>query len=96
VAPNGTISTTPVGRGVPAAAGAVVANVTATASTGAGYITVYPTGQPRPLASNLNITHAGQTVANQVEGKLGSGSAISLFTSGGGHLIADVFGWFTA
>jgi hypothetical protein len=96
VAPNGTITTTPVGHGVPAGAGAAVTNLTATASTGPGYITAFPAGQPRPVASNLNVTRAGQTIANQAIVKLGSGSGISLFDSGGGHLIGDVFGWFTS
>ncbi len=43
--------------------GAVVVNVTATASTAAGYLTVFPGGAARPNASTLNFL-PGQTVAN--------------------------------
>ena len=41
--------------GVPANASAVVLNVTATDARDQGYVTVYPAGGTRPLASNLNI-----------------------------------------
>ena len=45
-----------VGRGgVPAAGvGAVVVNVTVAGASAAGYVTVFPSGEVRPLASNLN------------------------------------------
>jgi hypothetical protein len=81
--------------GVPASgAGAVVLNVTATDPTAAGYITVFPTGAPLPLASSLNMV-AGQTVPNLVVVKLGAGGQVSLYNSAGtSHLIADVAGWF--
>ena len=44
------------GRGaVPGDATAVVLNVTVTQPLGSGFVTVYPCGDPRPLASNLNF-----------------------------------------
>ena len=59
--------------GVPSAGvTAVVLNVTVTDPTVPGFVTVYPTGQPRPLASNLNFV-AGQIVPNQVTVEVGSG-----------------------
>jgi len=42
----------PVGNGVPAKAGAVVPNRTATASTDAGYLAAFPAGEAIPNASN--------------------------------------------
>jgi hypothetical protein len=78
--------------GVPAAAGAVVINVTATGTTGAGYLTAWPCGTPQPNASNLNFV-AGQTVANLVIAKLGNTGKICLYTSAGTDLIADLQGW---
>ena len=55
-----------VGRGVVPADGvsAVVVNVTVdnSATANAGYVTVYPTGDPTPLASSLNFA-AGAVVA---------------------------------
>ena len=74
--------------------GAVVLNVTATEATAATYITVFPAGETRPTASNLNLV-AGDTVPNLVISKLGIGGTVSLYNnSGATHLIADVAGWF--
>ncbi len=55
---------------------------------------MFPTGAPRPTASNLNFV-AGETVPNLVVAKIGVGGKVSLFNRfGGTHLIADVAGWF--
>lgn len=56
---------------VPAGTEAIVANVTVTNPSTAGFLTVYPTGQPVPASSNLNYT-TGQTVANLVTVAMGS------------------------
>ena len=81
--------------GVPATdVGSVVLNVTATATSGPGFLTVYPSGQARPLASNLNFA-AGQTAANAVVAKVGTEGQVTVFNgSGSMHLIVDVAGWF--
>jgi subtilisin len=81
--------------GVPATGvGAVALNVTATGGTAASYLTVHPTGAPRPLASNLN-TQPGQTVPNMVIARIGTNGTISVFNaSGSTHVIVDVLGWF--
>ena len=42
---------------VPAGAGGVAVNLTATESRGSGYLTVFPCAQGRPLASNLNVVY---------------------------------------
>lgn len=83
--------------GVPAqGAAAVVLNVTVTEPTANGYVTVFPSGSARPLASNLNFT-PGLTVPNLVIAKVGPDGAVNLFNSAGStHLIADVAGWFPA
>ena len=54
--------------GVPGMADAVVLNMTAVNARTAGFATVYPCGEPRPNASNLNFA-AGQTIANLVIAK---------------------------
>jgi hypothetical protein len=85
-----------VGRGgVPSTGvGAVALNVTVTEASAASFLTVWPTGSPRPLASNLNVA-AGQTVANSVITKVGANGSISIFNnSGAAHVIVDVLGWF--
>ena len=85
-----------VGRGgIPATGvGAVVLNVTVTEPTAAGYVTVFPSGDPRPTASNLNFV-AGQTIPNLTIAKVGVGGRVSLFNfAGQAHLIVDIVGWF--
>jgi hypothetical protein len=82
--------------GVPAAGvAAVVLNVTATDAVAAGYVTVWPAGRPRPLASTLNLDAAGATSPNLVIVPLGAGGAVALYASGGAHLLADVTGYVT-
>jgi hypothetical protein len=74
---------------------AVVVNVTATNTTAAGYLTVFPFGAGRPVASNLNFV-AGQTVPNRVVVKVAANGQVSLFNfMGNTDVIVDVGGWFT-
>jgi hypothetical protein len=83
--------------GVPATGvTAVVLNVTVTNTTAASYLTVYPTGVTRPLASNLNWS-AGQTVPNLVEVAVGAGGQVSAYNLAGNvDVIFDVAGYVTA
>jgi LPXTG-site transpeptidase (sortase) family protein len=94
--PNGIVNLAVAGHGgVPATgATAVVLNVTVTAAAGAGFVTVFPGGTTMPQASNLNMDHAGQTVANLVTVPVGSDGSVSFVSSVGTHLIADVFGYY--
>ena len=73
---------------------AVVLNVTATEAVQAGYVSAYTTGTRRPLVSSLNLETIGQTVANLVTVKIGSNGKVTLFTSGGTHLVADLAGYY--
>ncbi len=97
VAAKGTLRVPVAGRGgVPAeGASAVVLNVTATETTDAGYLTVWPSGVARPLASNLNVEHPGQTIPNQVIVPIGSDGAVNVFSLTSAHVVVDVAGWFT-
>ncbi|GGF42586.1 hypothetical protein GCM10011519_15540 [Marmoricola endophyticus] len=80
--------------GVPdTGAGAVVLNVTDTASAGPGFVTAYPDGAQRPLASTLNYDKA-RTAAGMTIAKVGAGGYVDLYTSATSHLVADVVGWF--
>ena len=90
------IDLTVVGRGgVPATGvGAVALNVTATNPTAGSFLTVWPTGAPRPLASNLNYG-LGQTVPNMVIVPVGIDGQISIYNNTGGvDVVVDVLGWF--
>ncbi len=83
-------------HGVPAqGVGAVVLNLTVTEAGGPGFVTVWPSGIDRPLASNINTERVGQTIANQVIVPVGPDGKVQLFTSAGTHLIADAVGYFT-
>lgn len=81
--------------GVPDAATAVVLNVTATNATKNSFLTVYPTGEPQPTASNLNFA-AGQTVPNLVVVRVGAGGKFSMANANGTtDVVADVVGYFS-
>ncbi|AUG78621.1 hypothetical protein CFP65_3841 [Kitasatospora sp. MMS16-BH015] len=75
---------------------AVAMNATVTGGTAPGYLTAYPTGTDRPLASNLNWT-AGQTIANQVVTKTGGNGADDFYDGSDGpvHLVLDVNGYYS-
>lgn len=79
----------------PSGVSAVVLNVTATDASGPDtFVTVFPSGTTRPLASNLNVVR-GQTVPNLVIARVNNGK-VSLYNNIGGlSLIADVQGWYS-
>jgi sugar lactone lactonase YvrE len=82
-------------NGVPDDAKAAVLNVTVTEPEAAGFVTVYPCGQPQPLASNLNYA-AGQNVPNLVTAPIGANGDVCLYTMSATHLVADLNGWHPA
>ncbi len=78
---------------VPSSVSAVALNVTAVDPTAAGFITVWPCGVARPLASNLNYV-AGDIVANGVIASVGSPGSVCLYSQKETDLIVDIAGWF--
>jgi hypothetical protein len=82
--------------GVPAGADAVSLNVTVTDTTSASFMTLWPTGQARPSASNLNWT-AGLTIPNAVTVKVGTSNLVSVYSAlGSANVIIDVVGYYEA
>lgn len=79
--------------GVPADATAVILNLAAVDPTAHGYVTAYPCGTERPLASTINYV-PGVTVANNATVAVGEGGKVCLYTLAGTDLIADLNGWF--
>jgi len=80
--------------GIPGDASAVVLNLTVAGPGGAGFARAWPAGEAMPLAANINYA-AGQTLANQVQVKLGAGGAVQLYSSFGCPRAAvDVLGYF--
>ena len=93
---NGTISVQITGRaGIPDNAKAVVLNVTATNTTGPGFVTAYPAGQGLPVASNLNPERANQNIPNLVTVPIGTNGQINIFTLTQADIIVDAFGFYT-
>lgn len=82
-------------NGVPANAVAVMATITYVRPTATGYITVYPSGQPRSTTSVVNAP-AGKTASNTLPFILGAGGSIDLYRSQPGGLIVDVVGYMVA
>ena len=92
--PAGAVVRVSVSGAIPSSASAVALNVTVAQATNAGYWTVWPSGQARPVASNVNV-EAGDTVANTVIVPVGADGSVSVYSLGGGQLLVDVVGWFT-
>ncbi len=83
------------GSVVPATAAAVTLNVTAVDPTSSTYLTVFPAGSARPLASNLNPA-AHSIIAALVTVKLGTGGGIAVYNPVGSiNVVVDVEGYFT-
>ncbi|MFB6613601.1 PKD domain-containing protein [Streptomyces sp. NPDC085524] len=99
VAGQGTFGIQVAGQGGLPANGvkAVALNVTVTDPKQSGHLTVFPSGQQAPLASNLNFT-AGQTVANSVIVPVGQDGRISIRNGSWNpaDVIVDVTGYYGA
>ena len=99
VAAHGTVHLQVTGRGGVPATGvsAVVLNVTVTAPTTSGFVTVYADGTALPGVSNLNFVKA-QTVPNLVIAPVGANGKVALYNGSvcTVHLIGDVSGYYRA
>ena len=97
VGPNATLDVVVAGlNGVPLDATAVVLNVTVVDGTASSFLTVWPTGDPRPLASSLNWIGAAAT-PNGVTAPIGVGGRVSFYNlTGTVNVLADVTGYYTA
>lgn len=80
---------------VPNDATAVFLNVTATNTTGSGWVTAFPCGWTRPNTSNVNLL-PGVARANLVPVKIGTNGTVCLFVSAGTDLVADLQGYVPA
>lgn len=79
--------------GLPANVTAAQVNVTTTGTVNNGFITVWPCGEERPTASNLN-QKVGTTKANGTVVGLGGGQ-LCVYSSSPTHLVLDVTGVLT-
>lgn len=78
---------------IPDEATAFALNLTVVPLPTLGYITMWPTGQPRPNVSTLNSLD-GRIKANFAIVNAGDGGAVSLFANNDTHAILDVSGYF--
>ena len=97
IGPGRAMSVAIAGRaGVPVGATAVALNLTATNATANTYLTVYPTGTPRPTASNVNLG-PGETVANLVTAAVGADGTVTIYNNNGAaDVVVDVQAWYPA
>jgi 5'-nucleotidase len=76
----------------PSGAVATALNLTVTGTEGAGFLTVWPCGEPRPEASNLNFL-AGRDAAAFALTKLPASGKVCIYSSETTHVLADVTGY---
>lgn len=83
-------------NGVPATANSVTLNVTEASNSAGGYLTVYPDGTDRGLASTLNFLTGSGSLANEVTVKLGDDGAVDVYNlAGTTDVVADLEGYTT-
>ncbi|NUT32864.1 MAG: choice-of-anchor D domain-containing protein [Hamadaea sp.] len=93
---NATATLQVLGRGgVPSfGVGAVVLNVTVTAPSASSWLTVYPSGVDKPLASSLNF-QKGWVRSNSVTVAVGADGKVKINNAQGWvHVIVDVTGYY--
>lgn len=74
---------------------AVALVVTVTNTARSGFVTAWPTGQTRPLASTVNPVGTNDIRSNLVMLPVGTDGKVSLYTLQPTHLVMDVAGYFT-
>ena len=97
IGPGATVNINVAGtQGIPATATSVSANVTIDKdATAQSYVTVWPTGQPRPNSSVTNA-HPGAISAGAGNFALGTSGQLSVFNSvGKANVIIDVTGYYS-
>ena len=84
------------GCGIPAAATAIEASISATFNQGAGYLRAWPAGAPEPQATILNYTDAGAaTNTGAVTITSGTGNAFTIKNYGSvTDVVVDVQGYY--
>ena len=80
--------------GIPTSIRAAVLNITVTQTGAPGFITVYPCGGTRPIASTLNYG-SGTTVANLAVATTTTDGKVCIYTQTATHLVVDLSGYHT-
>jgi hypothetical protein len=91
-----TVDLTSLESGFPAGATAAVVNITATRTTGSGFVQAAAAGELVVGESSvLNVTGVNQSVAGLVIVPVSPDGEIDIFALRSADLIVDLFGWFT-
>lgn len=80
--------------GIAADISAAALTITATSTPGVGFVTVWPSGTPRPNTSTLNLP-GGAATSNSTIIPLGEGGAIDVYSTSSTGVIVDATGTFT-
>lgn len=85
----------PVGCAIPSSATAVAVSIVAVSPAAGGFLTAWPAGTTKPLASVLNYvkgvtTNTGQTTQITAAGN----PALSVFASAKANVVIDVYGYY--
>jgi hypothetical protein len=85
------------GQTLPNEASAVMLVLTAVSPSAEGFLTLWPTGVPRPNASSLNFAAGVPAVANSVTVKLGNNGEVSIYNGSAGttDVLVDLSGFFS-
>ena len=78
---------------IPPGAGAFSINVAAILPSADGFLTVFPTGVPQPLSSDLNFL-GGEVIANALIVPAGTGGSINVFANVTTDIIIDINGYY--
>lgn len=81
--------------GIPATASGVLANLTVVHARRSGFLTLFPAGEARPLASSINFDTYQSAYANHLLIKLGAGGKVSIYNGSAApvHVLLDVTGY---
>jgi hypothetical protein len=82
------------GCGIPATALGYSLNITVVPSGPLGFLTIWPSGQPRPGV--MTLSSDGRIKANAAITGAGTGGAVSVYVSDTSHVILDINGYFTS
>ena len=97
VGPGASIDLQVTGQGGIPASGvqAAAMNVAVTGATAPSYLTLYPTGEARPLAATFTFP-VNTTASIRTMVKLGAGGKVTIYNAAGStEVIIDINGWYT-
>ena len=78
----------------PAGITAVAINVTLANTDSQGFVTVFPAGTARPLASSINARGPNEVIGNMIIVPLNGAGSVDVYALMGTHFIVDLVGYF--